>query len=234
MTASNAPSQPSPHLQNQRGTAWQKLPRRQACRSPLLPILGEDAPGPFTLEQITQLRAHVATAIPPLPHPGLELFLGSLMDSPATVSAYFRPTRVFVPQYGRPLVQWVLPFDFALEAARKAAAMPSLLPQERALAWLAAFAYPVGHFFAADTSRGAAAFTDVPQEQRLQDIRALFVEDGIRALRRKHPVLAETLKAALGFGPSEACDSQQVARLVSAVRLATLRIEQMWKEVGEA
>jgi hypothetical protein len=103
-------------------------------------------------------------------------------------------------------VQLVLPFDFALEVGRKGAAMPGLLPQERPLAWLAAFAYPVSHFYAADTSRGADAFTAAPEPQRLRALRQSLVEDALRGLRRRHGALADTLAAALGFEASEVCE----------------------------
>jgi hypothetical protein len=213
--------------------AWPTLPRRAPARSPIEAILGERVSGPFTTEQIERLRLHVAQSIPPLPDAGLDQFLGTLMDSVTTVSAYFRPTRLVDATASHGLVEVVLPFDFALEAARKAAGMPSLLPQERALAWLAGFTYPVAHFYAADTSRGPDAFTQLPDAQRLQELRLALIEDPLRGLRRRHCALADTLGAALGCEPTDVCEPQQFARIVSAVRLATLRIQQLWTEVGD-
>lgn len=212
--------------------AWPTLARRAPAPSPIEAILGERVNGAFTPEQIEILREHVARSIPPLPEPGLERFLGSLMDSPAVVSAYFRPTRV-VSAVNHEVVQVVLPFDFALEAGRKAASAHILLPQERPVAWLAAFTYPVARFYVADTGRGPDAFTELPTQEHLSSLRGWLVEDALRGMGWRHAALAETLRAALGFEPSEVCEPQQVARLVGAVRLATLRIEQLWKEVGD-
>jgi hypothetical protein len=212
--------------------AWTALPRRAPPRSPIEAVLGERVSGPFTVGQIHKLRAHVARSIPPLPDSDMDRFLGTVVDSDVIVSAYFRPTRVCLTQRRQALVQLVLPFDFAMEAARKAAAMPALLPQERALAWLAAFTYPIAHFYAADTGRGAAAFTAAPDAQQLRALRQALLEDALRGLRGSDLALADTLAAALGYEPTEVCDVQQVARLMTAVRLATLRIEQLWREVG--
>lgn len=210
--------------------AWPTLERRAPAKSPVEALLGERVTGAFTAPQIEKLREHVARSIPQLPDSNLDRFLGSLMDSAAIVSAYFRPTRVMASTAARqPLMQLVLPFDFALEAARKAASAQILLPQERPVAWLAAFTYPVAHFYAADTARGPDAFTELPHQQRLSSLRHSLVEDALRAMGRRHGVLAQTLAAALGFEPSEVCEAQQVARLVSAVRLATMRIEQLWR-----
>lgn len=212
---------------------WNSLSRRGPSRSPLEAILGEGVAGPFSAAQLARLRMHVARSVPVLPDPGLELVLGALMDRPEILSAYFRPTRVFLAAQRQPLVQVVLPIDCALDAARKAGMMPGLLPQERSLAWLAAFVYPVAHFYMADTARGAAALTEMPAAEQLRELRLLLVEDALRLLRIRHRALADTLAAGLDFGVSDICEPQQVARLVSAVRLAVLRIDQLWKEIGD-
>ncbi len=116
---------------------WSGMPRQRPATSPLTLILGGHADaGDFTEDQLDRLRRHVAVATPRMPTPDMEEFLGQTFAQPEVVAAYFRPT----PMVGRSVpphaTRMVLPFDHALRAAKRAAAMPVLWPQERGLAWL--------------------------------------------------------------------------------------------------
>lgn len=55
-----------------------------------------------------------------------------------------------------------------------------------------------------------------------------WLEDGLRSLRFSEPALGATLTAAMEMGDFGDSDPEQVARLITARRLANLRIEDMW------
>jgi len=168
-----------------------------------------------------------------MPTPDMEEFLGQTFAQPEVVTAYFRPT----PMVGRSVpphaTRMVLPFDHALRAAKRAAAMPVLWPQERGLAWLAAFVYPCGLFHGADPSlRHASGTRKGTPAQALHRLRYELLQDPLRQLRRRNLPLGDTLAAALGLDGSDQCDAEQVARLATAVRLATVELDQAWRGAG--
>lgn len=210
---------------------WRSLPRPAAAPSALDQILGKHAdPDSFSEPQLNRLRRYIAASVPVLPCSELETFLGELFLAPELVSAYFRPT--VVGDLSNPALarRNVLPFEKALAAARKAQLMRVLLPQERGLAWLAAFTYPCGIFAAADPSllpqMEGKRFAQ-PMDPRV--LRSLLIEDGIRKMRVSNQPLADTFAAVLDFGVDEQCDPQQVARVLTAVRMAVVDIERLWR-----
>ena len=236
-TPSSRSAQPSRSAISGMGTLsnpWSGMPRQRPAPSPLIHILGGHADaGDFTEDQLDRLRRHVAVATPRMPVPEMDEFLGQMFAQPEVVTAYFRPT----PMVGRSVpphaTRMVLPFDHALRAAKRAAAMPVLWPQERGLAWLAAFVYPCGLFHGADPSlrhtpgprKGAPA-------DALHRLRYELLQDPLRQLRRCNLALGDTLAAALGLDGSDQCDAEQMARLVTAVRLATVELDQAWRGAG--
>ena len=58
------------------------------------------------------------------------------------------------------------------------------------------------------------------------------LQDPLRQLRRRNLPLGDTLAAALGLDGSDQCDAEQVARLVTVVRLATVELDQAWRGAG--
>lgn len=188
----------------------------------------------FTDAQKIRLREHVAAAAPAMPCAELEQFLCDVFAQADVLTAYFRPTGVYLSE-AAPAVTTVLPFDIALAAAKRAGAMPVLLPHERRLASLAALVYPCATFYAADPSLPCP----VPRSNRnrvdeLRALRRVLLDDALRDLRRSNTVMAHTLRAALGVYEADDCDPQQVARLVSSITLATSHIDQMWRRVSQS
>lgn len=209
---------------------WESF-SRPASPSPLVRILGTHVePDRFTGPQLDRLRRHVATSVPLLPTPDLDRFLGELFSAPEVVSAYFRPTLIHDRADPELPTRNVLPFDVAMAAAKKAAASPSLLPHERGLAWLAAYTYPCGIFAAADPSLRPLPEVDlITQQSDVKALRSMLIRDALRRMRNRNQPLGDTLAAVMDLGIDEQCDPQQIARILTAVRLAVVGIEQMWR-----
>lgn len=214
--------------------AWAGMPRQRPAPSPLLHILGAHADaGDFNEEQLDRLRRHVAVTTPRMPVPEMEEFLGQMFAQPEVVTAYFRPTPMADRSLPRNALRMVLPFEHALRAAKRAAAMPVLWPQERGLAWLAAFVYPCGLFHEADPSlRHVSARHKAAPTDSLSRLCYELLQDPLRQLRRRNLPLGDTLSAALGMDGADQCDAEQVARLVTVVRLATMDLERAWQGAG--
>lgn len=178
-----------------------------------------------------RLRQHVVRAMAPMMCAGLEQFLCAMFRQDHVLSAYFRRAQLGARGAGADQPETVLPFDVALAAARRAWNMPVLLRHERHLVSVAALCYPCAVFHAADPSLRSFARCggNAPGEELLL-LRQVLLEDPLRALRARDPQLAAALGAALGFAHSE-CEADQIARLVSSVRLATIDIEQRWAQV---
>ena len=153
-----------------------------------------------------------------------------MFAQPDVVKAYFRPTPMLFRSVPHGATRMVLPFDHALRAAKRAGGMPVLWPQERGLAWLAAFVYPCGIFHEADPSlRYASRPGKGAPAVALHRLRYELQQDPLRQLRRRNLALGDTLAAALGLDGSDQCDGEQVARLLTAVRLATVELDQAWR-----
>lgn len=210
-----------------------KLPRGRSLPSPLTAILGHEAdPENLTPAQLRTLRAHAAGCLPMRFAPReLEDFAAELFRSPELLTAYFRPTPVRELHGRKASFRLVLPFDCAIAAAKTAARASCLLPHERELAWVAAYAYPCGIFVAADPS-----LRPITQVRRISDadttvaLRNVLLRDALRSMRSRNHALASTLAAALDVGGQEdECDLQQVARLVTAVRMSMTTIQRVWR-----
>jgi hypothetical protein len=225
MNPSTSGLQPTANTQG-----WPAYARRMTQGSPLYRILQTALPfdGP-TPAQKEKLRRHVARSVPPMPCPELEQFLCGMFAQDDRLAAYFRPTELYATADESSGLVRVLPFEVALAAARRAAAMPVLFPHERRLAALAALAYPCAVFHAADPSLRSLASRGKGREEDLALLRQVLLADPMRTLRAKNSALAATLEAALGFGMSDECEPHQVSRLVSSVRLATISIDQAWR-----
>jgi hypothetical protein len=181
--------------------------------------------------QLRRLRAYAARRSPLRAFSELDYFLGSFFAEQEVIVAYFRPTRVPSAFGDRRLVQ-VLPIDYAAAAADRALRMEFLLPHERALAWAAALVYPCALFHAADPNmqvrRGMVA-----DRVALRSWRNRLTSDAMRELRLRNRALAETFAAALDLTTADDCDPEQLARICSSVRLASLQLEALWGGGGQ-
>jgi hypothetical protein len=161
----------------------------------------------------------------------LTQFVCGMFDQPHLVRAYFRPTTLAALGSGIGRHGTVLPFEVALSGAKRAWAMPLLLRHERPVASVAALAYPCAIFLAADpSSRSYARCGGNAPAEELSLLRQILLDDSLRALRASNPQLGAALGAALGVAHRE-CEDDQIARLVSSVRLATMAIDQLWSQV---
>lgn len=214
-------------------SSFGKLPRGGALPSPLTAILGHEAdPDNLTAAELKTLRVHAAGCMPMRFAPReLDDFAAELFRSPELVAAYFRPAPVRELHGSRARFRLVLPFDSAIRAAKTAARAACLLTQEHDLAWVAAFAYPCGIFVAADPSlRPATEVRRISDADTTVALRHMLLRDPLRSLRSRNHVLASTLAAALDVGgQEEECDLQQVARLVTAVRMSMTTIQRVWR-----
>lgn len=209
---------------------WPSYSRRLPIGTPLKNILqaplGFDG---FSDGQKTKLRKHIAATVPVMPCAELDQFLCDLFAQDDVLTAYFRPTELYIPQTTGARLKTVLPFDAALAAATRAGAMPALFPHERRLASLASLVYPCAVFHAADPAlRSMTRSGPKGREQDLALLRQVLIEEPLRSLRRTNTVMAHTLAAALGANPADECEPHQLARLVSSVKLATVGIDQLW------
>lgn len=218
---------------NDDSSSSRKLPRGGSLPSPLTAILGHEAdPDNLTAAEMKTLRTHAAGRLPMRLAPReLDDFAAEMFRNTEILAAYFRPAPVREMHGRRASFRLVLPFDCAIRAAKTAARAACLLAHEHDLAWVAALAYPCGMFVAADPSLRPA--TDV---RRISDadttvaLRHMLLRDPMRSLRSRNHVLASTLAAALDVGGQEdECDLQQVARLVTAVRMSMTTIQRAWR-----
>ena len=210
---------------------WPSYSRRVPIGTPLKNIL--QAPlvfDGFSDGQKTKLRKHVAATVPVMPCAELDQFLCDLFAQDDVLTAYFRPTELYIPQSTGARLTTVLPFDVALAAATRAGAMPALFPHERRLASSAALVYPCAIFHAADPSlRSMTRSGPKGREQDLAMLRQVLIEEPLRSLRGTNSVMAHTLAAALGANAADECEPHQISRLVSSVKLATVGIDQLWR-----
>ena len=227
METNNAPSDLQ---QEAAGSQWPPYSRRLPGGTPLKNIL--QAPmvfDSFSAGQKTKLRKHVAASVPAMSCAELDQFLCDLFAQDEVLTAYFRPTEIYLPQSAGAL-KTVLPFDLALLAAKRASAMPVLFPHERRLASLAALVYPCAIFHAADPSLRSMTRSDGKgREEDLSLLQQVLIEQPLRTLRCSNSVMAHTLSAALGSDVADDTEPHQVARLVSSVRLATVGIDRLWR-----
>ena len=107
--------------------------------------------------------------------------------------------------------------------------MGNLLAHERGLAWVSAFTYPCGMFAAAELWTGPTA--DIPQMKDMSEaslLRSALIRDPIRRLCRRNQPLGDTLSAVMGLDLEAEYDTEQLARILTSVRLALIRVEQVW------
>lgn len=109
-------------------------------------------PGTGPLPSEASLREHAVRSMAPMLCGDLTQFVCAMFEQPHLVRAYFRPTTLLALDSGIDRPRAVLPFEVALSGAKRAWAMPLLLRHERAVASVAALAYPCANFLAADPS----------------------------------------------------------------------------------
>lgn len=118
--------------------------------------------------------------------------------------------------------------DSSVLAARRAANSQILAPAERSLAGVAAYLYGIGlYMLSFELDRCKPPVLTIGLEQALIH-RRMLLEEPLRKLRSEHPELGALMAAALELGSADDCDPEQLARVLTAVRLANLSTEQHW------
>jgi len=190
---------------------------------------------PLLPEEIELLRQRLHQQRPRLGDPALERFAQQLFADDLIVEAYFHPREqgrgadvgANAAAARRQVPRLLIPFELASAAAQQAQRAPLLLPHERPLASVATLVYPSGLFLGAllSQSPSAARPTDANLSKAMT---RLLVEDALHQLRGQHHGLADTLGAVLGLGDDGDCQPKQVARIASAVVLASLPVTELW------
>lgn len=124
---------------------------KNICSGPITPPLHSILSTPiegdeFTTDQIAELARYIQRTLPMLPGDDLNLFLSTLFEDQTMVSVYMRARKVQETQSSR----ICLPFDLAWQAGARAHGSALLLPHEKPLAWVGAFAYSCGQFLNTD------------------------------------------------------------------------------------
>ncbi|MDE2607817.1 MAG: hypothetical protein KGL68_18050, partial [Burkholderiales bacterium] len=60
-------------------------------------------------------------------------------------------------------------------------------------------------------------------------LRAVLLRDAVRRMRSRNRGLGGTFAALMDIGADDDCDSEQVAKLAAAVRMAVLGIKRSWR-----
>ena len=103
-----------------------------------------------------------------------------------------------------------------------------LLPHEKPLAWVGAFAYSCGLFLKTDPVHQKTSEIHAMDPRQVREARYLVLAEAFHVLRNRNNAVGETLGAAMGVRNPHDCDPDQIARIGTAVRLANLRIESLW------
>ena len=177
-------------------------------------------------ERMQSQRLAFRDALPDIPQAGYDAFAHALVESGDLVSCYFEPQVIDVGGRREPL----LPLEAAMRAGRRAASMSVVLPHERQVAYLAALLQPCGLFLCAQASTIEALGIRSLDNRRCNAARYILLVDAIAVLRRANPGLGSTLGAVLQVEGGDDVDPDQVARIATAVRLATLRLNAIWAE----
>ena len=202
---------------------------KNICTGPITPPLHSILSTPlegdeFTPAQIAQLSRYIQRTLPMLPGDDLNLFLSTLFEDQTMVSVYMRAREVQETQSSR----ICLPFDLAWQAGARAHVSALLLPHEKPLAWVGAFAYSCGLFLNTDPVHRKTSEIHAMDPRQVRETRYLVLAEAFHVLRNRNNAVGETLGAAMGVLNPHDCDPDQIARIGTAVRLANLRIESLW------
>lgn len=224
---SSAPSALGRYNSRGRYTTPRRAVRTVPTIPPLQSILSTPIEGAeFSPGQIVELSRYILRTLPTLPGDDLNGFLYTLFNDGSVVTAYMRTLEVREVDGFR----LYLPFDLAWQAGVRAHGSELLLPHEKPLAWVGAFAYSAGRFVRSNPEHGGASAAHALDAQQARYMRYLVLADALNNLRKRNSAMGETLAVALGLTNSHECDPDQVARIGAAVRLANMRIESIWEQ----
>ena len=202
---------------------------RNSCTGPITPpvqsLLSTPIEGDeYTPGQVAELAGYIQRMLPILPGEDLNLFLATLFQDRTMISVYMRAREVQEEASSR----ICLPFDLAWQAGVRAHGSALLLPHEKPVAWVGAFAYSCGLFLSTDPVHQTTCQTHAMDPLQARHTRYLVLAEAFHVLRNRNNAVGETLGAAMGLLNPHDCDPDQIARIGTAVRLANLRIESIW------
>lgn len=177
--------------------------------------------------QLLEIAAKLPVCLPALTDPLMRQFLHDMFSDRMVLSAYFQEHELEVGGQ----IQRVLPFNLAWQAGRQAHGSQPLLPHEKSLAWVGAFAYGSGLFLAMDPNmRPTLQDQTSVSSQFVQHLRSMALAAPLRRLKGKHAGMADLIAAAVSVSHADdgENDADQAGRLAAAVRLANLKVEALW------
>jgi len=163
---------------------------------------------------------------------GLEPFFNLILANTEVVQAYFEPRSLNVGSKNSAGQFTFVPVNQSLLAASQAKRFEILLPHEKGLAGVAAFLHAGGLYFITSSLSGEPC-SPAQLSRFAREHSWAWLEDPLRALRSSNPALGATLTAGMEMGDFGECNQEQVARLITARRLANLGIEKLWLPSGK-
>jgi len=164
---------------------------------------------------------------------GLERFFNLALADTGVVQAYFEPRLINMGSDRSAGQLAVVPVNESLRAASQASRFDILPPHERGLAKVAAFLHAAGLYFITSSMRSDHRMQSEVSAHCAREHNRVWLEDALRALRADIPALGATLTAGMEMGDFGGCDPEQVARIITARRLANLGIEELWLPSGK-
>lgn len=179
------------------------------------------------------LRHRMAQEIGWLPTPGLNPFVCTFLINNMVVQSYHHQrTKMdeIEPISGQS--NYANTFDPLVEAkkaAMQAVGSSSLqgCEHERAVAWVAAWAYPVGLFHLSHPRIGQLGLSWKELDRARAETRSL-VANAVQAARNENTKVGHILGAILGTDPFPSDVNDRMARIGTAVYLAQRRIHTLW------
>ena len=163
----------------------------------------------------------------------LENFLRSVFDDDLVVESYFPPSCLMLPRPEQGRVTFnakVTPFDVSLKAANVAASTRGLSWEEKRVAYSASLVYSSGLYHSVHPvvfKNGRASRVAL---STARETTALLLEDALRGLRARNPLLGAKMTAAVTgrVNDEEWVSPQLLAKLHGAVHLSNMPALRTW------
>ena len=182
---------------------------------------------------VEMLRAGIHARRRTLAEPDLEVFLQSVFEDDLVVESYFPPSCLMLPRPVQGRVTFnakVTPFDASLKAANLAASTLCLSWEEKRVAYAASLVYSCGLYHSVHPvifRNGRASRVAL---SAARETTALLLEDALRGLRARNPLLGAKMTAAVTgrVNDEEWVSPQLLARLHGAVHLSNMPALRTW------
>ena len=179
------------------------------------------------------LRAGIHARRRTLADPDLEVFLRSVFDDDLVVESYFPPSSLMLPRPTQGRVTFnaeLTPFDVSLKAASVAASTLGLSWEEKRVAYAASLVYSCGLYHSVHPVIFKNGMSSRVALSAARETTALLLEDALRGLRARNPLLGAKMTAAVTgrVNDEEWVSPQLLARLHGAVHLSNMPALRTW------